>query len=238
MNQNLSQNPEPFFTEGCPEIRSTDGGKTVVYGYAALYNTRSRQMTTKKGVKFVEEIMPGAFDSTDFSEVRCLMNHEYRDFLASEPNLRYGMDSRGLWYEYDHDPGDPTHVAALRRIQRRDAKGSSFQFPPLPSDCYTVTREGGVPVRTIKKFPRVLEMGPVYTPAYQGTTTYARSLGIDDLEMDGNGLEDARNADGTTTELGGTTAENAGNPTEMSGTVTELQKKLEERKLQVRATLM
>ena len=228
MNQNLNQN-EPFFTEGELEVRSIDGGKTTVYGYAALFNTRSRTLTTKKGSKFVEEILPGAFDNTDFSDAVSYFNHEGRDFLAAQPNLRFGVDQRGLWYEYDHDPADPTHISVLRRIQRRDAKGSSFQFPSLPPDCYTVSRaEGEMPLRSIKKFPVVLELGPVITPAYRGTTTSARSLGIDDAEMDGTGLEN-----------GGTDTEQRGTLAETGGTLTDEQRNiLEQRKLQVRATLM
>lgn len=182
--QNPELNNEPFFTEGELEVRSAEGGKTTVYGYAALFNTRSRTLTTKKGAKFVEEILPGAFDNTDFSDAVCFFNHEGRDFLAAQPNLRYGVDQRGLWYEYDHDPADPVHVSALRRIQRRDAKGSSFQFPPLLSDCYTIIRaEGDLPLRQIRRFPTVAEFGPVITPAYRGTTTSARSVGIDDVEI-------------------------------------------------------
>ena len=125
----MQNQPEPFFTDGQIEVRSAPGGKTVVYGYAARFNVRSRVLTTSKGVEFVEEIKPGAFDNTDFSDLVCYFNHEGRDFLASVPNLRYGSDATGLYYEYDHDPMDPVHVSALRRKQRRDAKGSSFKLP-------------------------------------------------------------------------------------------------------------
>lgn len=237
-NRNPNLDNEPFFTEGELEVRSAEGGKTVVYGYAALFNVRSRTLTTKKGVKFVEEIKPGAFDSTDFSDAVCFFNHEGRDFLAAIPNLRYGVDQRGLWYEYDHDPADPTHVSALRRIQRRDAKGSSFQFLPLPSDCYTITKDGEMPVRTITRFPMVAELGPVITPAYRGTTTHARSLGIDDVELNGTVVEGngiSLEPRGIVVEAGGTPVEPAGNPTEEQQNAVEL---LEKRKLQVRATLM
>lgn len=235
--QNLEH--EPFFTETAPEVRSVEGGKTVVYGYAALFNTRSRTLTTKKGVRFVEEILPGAFDGTDFSDAVCFFNHEGRDFLASIPNLRFGTDERGLWYEYDHDPADPVHVSALRRIERRDAKGSSFQFPPLTPDCYTISHAGGeMPLRSIKKFPTVLELGPVINPAYRGTTTHARSLGIDDLELGGTAAE----SDGSKLETRGTDIENNGTRLELGGNLTEQQRnaaeQIEKRKLQVRATLI
>jgi len=208
-NTQMQIDNEPFYTDGCPEIRSIEGGGTVVYGYAALYNVRSLELVTKKGVKFVEEILPGAFDGTDFRNLKCFFDHDRRDFLASEPTLRYGVDERGLWYEYDHDPADPTHMTALRRIQRRNAQGSSFQFPPLSPDCYTVSKDGGVLLRTISKIPRVVELGPVITPAYRGTTTFARSL---DQAVEEEELETQAEA--------------------------ERRKLIEQRKLQVRATLM
>jgi len=167
---------DPFFTDSEPEIRSIEGGKTTVFGYAAKFNLHSRELTTKKGMKFTESIAPGAFDDTDFSDVQCCFNHDERQFLASEPSLRYGVDATGLYYEYEHDPGDPTHVTALRRIQRRDAKGSSFQFPALPADCYEVRDIGGIKHRTIIRLPRIVEFGPVLTPAYRDTTAFARSL--------------------------------------------------------------
>lgn len=234
--QNLELNNEPFYTEGELEVRSAEGGKTTVYGYAALFNVRSRTLTTRKGVKFVEEILPGAFDGTDFSDAVCYFNHEGRDFLAAIPNLRFGTDERGLWYEYDHDPADPVHVSALRRIQRRDAKGSSFQFPPLSADCYTVTRaEGNLPLRQIRKFPVVAELGPVITPAYRGTTTSARSVGIDAFEIE---EEESRNVSGNPAETGGTSAEPDGNDTEQQRNIAELQKNIERRRLEVRRTLI
>lgn len=176
---NLGQhrnNLDPFYTDGEPEVRSIEGGKTTVFGYAAKFNLHSRQLTTRKGMKFTESIAPGAFDSTDFGDVQCCFNHDERQFLASEPSLKYGVDSTGLYYEYEHDPSDPVHVTALRRIQRRDAKGSSFQFPALPADCYEVRDEGGIKHRTITRFPRIAEFGPVITPAYRDTTAFARSL--------------------------------------------------------------
>lgn len=152
-----------------------DGGGIRVFGYWAVFNRESRVMQTPKGTKFREKILPGAFDGTDFSDVVCYFDH--RDYLASAPNLRSGVDDHGAWYEYDHDPEDPTHVAAFRRIQRREAKGSSFQFPPLPADCYDLSPcPDGVILRTIKRFPRILEHGPVIAPAYNSTSTFARSL--------------------------------------------------------------
>ncbi len=174
-SQNLNRDYDPFFNEEKPEIRSAAGGGETVFAYWAVYNKRSRVMTTMKTQKrFVEIIKPGAFDRTDFSDVRSHFDHGA--FLCAEPTLRFGLDQRGAWMEYDHDPADPNHVAAYRAIKRGDAKGASFQFPPLPPDCYTLSKEGDLIVRTISRFPRVVEFGSVITPAYRDTTTFIRSL--------------------------------------------------------------
>lgn len=170
---------EVLYSDVAPEIRSLDGGGRVVFGYWAIYNSRSREMRTAKGVRFTESISPGAFDQTDFSDVCCCFDHSEAQFLASEPTLRHGVDSRGAWYEYDHDPSDPVHVTALQRIVRGNAKGSSFQFPGLAADCFDV-QDGpnGVLHVTIRKFPRVLEFGPVRLPAYSGTSAMFRNLDL------------------------------------------------------------
>ncbi len=173
-NLQHSLGSDPFFCDSTPEIRSVEGGGEKIFGYWAVFNRMSREMLTKKGMKFVEQILPGAFDNTDFSDLESRFNHV--DYLSSAPSLRYGVDDQGAWFEYDHDPQDPAHQAVYRRIQRREVKGSSFQFPPLTADCFTVTDLAGVKLRTISKFPRVLEVGPVITPAYPASSAFARSL--------------------------------------------------------------
>ena len=166
---------EPLFFGGEIEIRKRAGGEgEEIFGYWALYNQRSAVMTTKKGVKFVEELQPGVFDRTDFSGLESRFDHDR--FLASSPTLRHGVDSRGGWYAIDFDPGDPDHVSVRRKIERGDAKGSSFEFAaPGPND-QTVVDEGGIKLRKIHHIAKVYEVGPVVNPAYPSTTTFVRSL--------------------------------------------------------------
>ena len=241
-NRNLNQNPEydPFFSEGAIEIRTAEGGGEEVFCYWAVYDKRSRVMTTKKTKKsFVEIIKPGAFANTDFSDARSHFDHG--PFLCAEPTLQYGTDAVGAWLKYKHDPHDPAHVSAYRAIVRGDAKGASFQFPPLPEDCYTLSKEGDLIVRTIHRFPRVVEFGPVITPAYRHTTTFVRSLDeADEMEIGGTPAEPSGTpADktgtpsedsGTPSEPVGTGAELSGTPAELSGNDTEQQRNTAEQK--------
>lgn len=171
-------NTDRLFFDGEVQVRSTEGGVQVVSGYAAVFSSPSRLITENKR-QYTEEIAPGAFDGTDFSDAYCCFNH--REFLASDPTLRFRVDARGLYYEYDHDPLDPAHISALQKIKRGNAKGSSFMFLEPGPDCYTVQLRDGIPHRTLHKIPRVVEFGPVILPAYSRTTAFARSL---DAELD------------------------------------------------------
>lgn len=170
-----NDNIEPLFSPGEIEIRNRpDGSGEEIFGYYAVYGKRSNILTTRKGVKFVEFLEPGAFDNTDFSAVESRFNHE--TFLAAPPSVRHGVDQRGAWYAINYDPSDPDHVAVRRRIERGDVKGSSFEFiAPGPAD-QVVTDEAGIKVRSIKHIPQVFEFGPVVSPAYPSTTTFVRSL--------------------------------------------------------------
>ena len=52
------------------EIRSAEQGAPVrVFGYSALFNVRSQEMRTNRGKRFVEIILPGAFDNANFRTV-------------------------------------------------------------------------------------------------------------------------------------------------------------------------
>lgn len=162
-----------FFTEGKIEVRSAEGGGGErVFGYYAVYNQRSRLLRDKDGKRFYEVILPGAFRSTDFSDMAVDFEHEL--FLAAPPTLRYGTDETGAWYEYDHDPTDPDHCRMLPKIKRGDIKGSSFEFSVRKGD-YTFEKEGDVVVRHVHTIPYVRRGGPVANPAYPGTSTVVRS---------------------------------------------------------------
>lgn len=220
-NQNLRLDRSPFYCEENVEVRSLDGagmndsGRLVVRGYAALFNTRSREMKSFKGRRFVEEIAPGAFDGADFKDTECRFQHTR--FLAAPPTLRMGVDARGLWYEYDHDPEDPDHVSVLRKIQRGDAKGSSFMFDEPEDTDQEVWREGSLMVRRIKTLRKIWDVGPVVRPAYRETGVTASMRSIDAVAD----MEELPEPDGSPVEVGGTPVEQSGSPVEQSGTAAE-----------------
>lgn len=172
---NLHSDTEPLFCAGDVEIRSNPAGDgKIIFGYYALFNERSREMRTNKGVRFVEVIKPGAFDKTDFSDVEARFDHTR--LLAAPPTLKHGRDSRGAWYSIDYDPLDPDHVSVLRKIERGDTKGSSFQFSSPGPDDQNIIDEAGIKLREIRHIPQVFEFGPVILPAYAKTSAFVRSL--------------------------------------------------------------
>lgn len=172
-------NLDTFFTPGKLEVRSIDDSHEI-FGYYAVFNSRSHQMRTKSGRPFVEEILPGAFDTTDFSKVEARFNHD--TFLAAPPTVEHGVDNVGAWYRIKIDMEDVEHRMLLRRIQRGDVKGSSFVFTS-PSAVDQEVHSGDVFLRRIKRFPEVLDFGPVVTPAYPATSAFSRSL---DSQIDEN----------------------------------------------------
>lgn len=194
--KNPANSRDGFYCEEPVEIRAigddVEGseGKLVVRGYAALFDVRSREMKSWRGKRFVEIIKPGAFDGCDFSDMECRFNHQR--FIAATPTLKFGIDARGLWYEYEHDPADPDHVATIRKIQRGDSKGSSFMFTEPDEQDQEVALEGSVYVRSISKIRKVWDCGPVVRPAYRQTTATAFMRSLDELpdaegEVDGDG---------------------------------------------------
>ena len=143
-------------------------GKAV--GYAALFNSSTVIMDY-----FEEEIMPGAFDGADMSDVRALFNHDQNMLLArtASGTLRLSIDQKGLRYEFDIP--DTTAGRDLRELLRRgDITQSSFGFTIDQEDWEE--RAGMKPKRKIMKVKRLFDVSPVTFPAYTDTTVALRSM--------------------------------------------------------------
>lgn len=155
------------------EIRSAESGAPVrVFGYSALFNVRSQEMRTNRGKRFVEIILPGAFDNANFSDCECRYDHHL--FISSR--YRSGVDDKGRWFEYDHDPSDPDHVSVLAKIRRGEVRGASFMFDEPDIVDQEIVKEGPLLIRKIKRFSKIWDEGPVRKPAYRQTMVSARSL--------------------------------------------------------------
>jgi len=117
--------------EGDIELRE-EGGKRTVTGYAAVFNSFSKDLggwreVIKKGA-FTEALASGG-------EVRAFFNHEPNMLLGSTVagTVRLTENQRGLKYEIDlPDTSYARDLAEL--INRKDVRGSSFAFQATDED--------------------------------------------------------------------------------------------------------
>lgn len=159
------------------------GSAGVLVGYAAKYNTLSRNLGG-----FVETIKPGAFDKSvaDGLDVMARYNHEALLGKTSSGTVRLALDEVGLRYEVDlPDTSTGRDVAVL--AGRGDLTQSSFAFY-THQDSWSQT-EQGFPLRSLEAV-QLVDVAPVDTPAYLDTSTGLRSL----AEFRGLAFDEVSNA--------------------------------------------
>jgi uncharacterized protein len=165
---------ERRFTLSSPSIRtggSTGGTARQVSGYAALFNSRSQDLGG-----FYEVIQPGAFDAVLNDNCVALFNHDNNLILARSRNgrgtLKIGTDSKGLWYRFDA-PKTQAGNDLLVSLERGDVSESSFGFI-IAEDRWG--KVNGMPLRTITKLARLLDISPVVSAAYTATSVQLDTL--------------------------------------------------------------
>lgn len=179
----MSNNIERRFTTGSVERRQTEVEEMtrLVRGYAAKFNTRSENLGTDK-TQFFETILPGAFDDVLLDDVRCLFNHDANLILArskaGKGSLRIGVDSTGLWYEFE-SPDTQTGEDLLESLSRGDVDQSSFAFTVAKDGQEWKQVKNGESIvneRTIKKVSKLYDVSPVTYPAYADTSVALRNM--------------------------------------------------------------
>lgn len=176
-----------------------DEGKTghIVEGLAAVYEQETR-INDIFG-EFIEVIRAGAFDETDFDDVRLLVNHDFngialarsrRNNKSDKPNtMQLFVDEKGVNISADLDTENNEQARALySAISRGDMDGMSFCFF-VSEDNQKWSKRDGVTFREILKVDKVIEVSAVNFPAYGGTNIDSRSL-----DSDRRALENARAA--------------------------------------------
>ena len=148
------------------EVKKEDNGRTVIRGYAAVFESESQDLGG-----FHEVIERGAFDDVmkNNPDVFGKYNHTRVIGRTSSGTMRLMVDNRGLRYEID-PPRSAADVVEL--IERGDCRGSSFAFRSRPADEVWQRDASGRMIRRIKKFSFLGDAGPVDTPAYLATETY------------------------------------------------------------------
>lgn len=168
----------------------------IVEGLAAVYEQETR-IADVFG-EFVEVIRAGAFDETDFDDVRLLVNHDMngialarsrRNNKSNKPNtMQLTVDENGVNIRADLDTENNEQAKALySAISRGDIDSMSFCFFVSEENQRWSKREDGTELREILKVDKVIEVSAVNFPAYSGTNINSRSL-----DSDRRALENAR----------------------------------------------
>jgi HK97 family phage prohead protease len=173
MNKELERRNYQF------EVRAEEGedGVKVLTGRPIIYNS-----PTDIGGWFEEEIMRGALDETDLTDVRFLVNHntDMIPLARSRRNngnstMQMTVDSEGLFLnKVSLDVENNADAKALySAVERGDLDGMSFMFS-VDEDVWDYTNPD-YPKRTITKIGSVVEVSAVTFPAYDSTFIDARS---------------------------------------------------------------
>ena len=155
------------------EIRANAESRNVD-GYALVFNSLSEDLGG-----FREQILPEAVDGViEKSDVMAVLNHDQsRGILARS---RYGngslsleADEKGLRYRFDA-PHTALGDECLEYLRRGDINQSSFAFA-VAEDRWDKQPDGTY-IRTIRRFERLYDVSPVFTPAYAETSVSCRSF--------------------------------------------------------------
>lgn len=165
----------------------------LIEGLAAVYGQKTR-IADFFG-EFDEVIREGAFDETDFTDVRLLVNHDFqgialarsrRNNKSDKPNtMQLSVDNEGVKIKADLDTENNEQARALySAISRGDMDGMSFCFFVGEDNERWTDQDDGIQLREILKIDKVIEVSAVNFPAYAGTNIDARSLDSDKRALD------------------------------------------------------
>lgn len=140
----------------------------IVRGYGAVFNS-----TADIG-PFTEEVRAGAFDGVMDDDVVFVFQHNNDNILgrSTSGTLKYGVDTRGLWYEAsipDTTLGNDMKVL----LKRGDITANSFAFSNVTD--ITEKRDGKLH-RTITKVGRLHDISLVTHPAYKDAVVVRSDL--------------------------------------------------------------
>jgi HK97 family phage prohead protease len=170
-------------------ITREDNGKTIVRGYAAVFNSMSEDLGG-----FKEKIAPGFFDKVLANDVRALFNHDSNLILGrtASGTCRIGVDANGLWFEYD-DPQTSYSEDLQKSLIRGDVSQCSFAFSiNYDSGDLWEKQPDGSYIRTLLICEQLYDVSPVTYPAYTGTSVGMRA---NDLAVAYRSLETIRQAE-------------------------------------------
>jgi len=153
-----------------PNFRMSGNGKQLS-GYAARYNVLSRDLGN-----FKERIAPGAFNDVLGQDIVALYQHSSNFPLGRTTNntLRLESDPVGLRFEIDL-PNTSYAKDIHENVRSGLLNGMSFGFTDVDEEW---SKDGEMPIRTIHRFKKLLDVSVVSSPAYPGTSVDARGTQV------------------------------------------------------------
>lgn len=159
-------------------ISSINVDTRIIEGYAIVFNSQSEDLG------FFETIAPSAVteDTINTSDVFCLFNHNPDKVLArskyGKGSLTLVLDDRGLKYSFEV-PNTELGNELLEHVRRGEIDGSSFAFIVSADEGSEVWENiNGTTHRTINKIECLVDVSPVWQPAYSATSVGARAKEI------------------------------------------------------------
>lgn len=156
-------------------ISSINVDTRTVEGYAIVFDSQSEDLG------FYETISPSAVteDTINTSDVFCLFNHNPDKVLArcryGEGSLSLSIDEKGLKYSFQA-PNTELGNELIEHIRRGEIDGSSFAFIVSADEGSEVWENiNGTTHRTINKIECLVDVSPVWQPAYSATSVNARA---------------------------------------------------------------
>lgn len=167
--KSMSEKLEIRSVDSTFEVRSKEGDKVVIEGYAAKFNDE-----TVIGGAFAEKIDRSAFESANMDNTVALFNHNWDQPLArAGKGLSLEIDEVGLKYRFEL--GNQSYAKDLEEnIRTGNVSTSSFGF--TIKDDEWEKRSDGMNLRTIKSVDVLYDVSPTTQGAYPTTEVGLRSM--------------------------------------------------------------
>jgi HK97 family phage prohead protease len=152
------------------ETRNDENGP-VIAGYFAVFNN-----PTELWHGCIEQVAPGAFNSSLNGDVRALIDHDTRLVIGrtTAGTLSLREDGTGLYGEIKINEHDSDAMNLYARVQRGDVSQCSFGFDIVAED-YVLSQDGQTCTWTVRDVV-LYEVSVVTFPAYEATSVEARGV--------------------------------------------------------------
>lgn len=155
-------------------------GKMILEGYAIVFEQETLIGDEERGFK--EVISRSALTDTFMKDVPMKYNHMDNILILARTknkSLSLSVDNVGLKVRAELvDTSSNQDIYKMVRSGLLDKMSFAFTVKKQSWD-----RSGNIPVRKIESIDRLYDVSVVDTPAYDGTSIYARSLDLVDAEL-------------------------------------------------------